>query len=76
MDFSAFDTKKIDEYAARARVSWGSTPEYRDYEEKSKGRSKEETAALNEQMMRLFAEFRAIKGEENRTTSLIRIRVA
>ena len=64
MDFSAFDTKKIDEYAARARASWGTTPEYREFEEKSKGRSKAETAALNEQMMRLFAEFGAIKGED------------
>lgn len=27
MDFSAFDTKKMDEYAARAKASWGATPE-------------------------------------------------
>lgn len=63
MDFSAFDTKKIDEYTARARASWGTTPEYREFEEKSKGRSREATAALNEQMMCIFAEFGAIKGE-------------
>ena len=28
VDFSAFDTKKLDEYAARAKASWGGTPEY------------------------------------------------
>ena len=32
MDFSAFDTKKLDEYAARAKASWGATPEYREYD--------------------------------------------
>ena len=64
MNFSAFDTKKIDEYAAQARSAWGSTPEYREFEEKSKDRSKEQIAALNEQMMQIFAEFGAIKGED------------
>ena len=63
MDFSAFDTKKIDEYTAQAKASWGSTPEYREFEEKSKGRGKAETAALNEQMMQIFVKFGAMKGE-------------
>ena len=64
MDFSAFDTKKIDEYTAQAKASWGSTPEYRKFEEKSKGRGKAETAALNEQMMQIFVKFGAMKGED------------
>ena len=64
MDFSAFDTKKIDEYTAQAKASWGSTPEYREFEEKSKGRGKAETAALNEQMMQIFVKFGAMKGED------------
>ena len=29
MDFTAFDTSKIDEYAAQAKASWGNTPERR-----------------------------------------------
>lgn len=33
MDFSAFDTRKIDEYAAEAKTSWGTTAEYHEYEE-------------------------------------------
>ncbi len=32
MDFSAFDTKKMDEYAARAKETWGGTPAYQEYE--------------------------------------------
>lgn len=39
MNFSAFDTHKIDEYAAQAKASWGTTPEYREYEQKAKGRT-------------------------------------
>ena len=63
MDFSAFDTKKIDEYAAQAKASWGTTPEYREYEQKAKGCSKEESQALGEQMMQIFYEFGAIRND-------------
>jgi len=57
MDFSAFDTKKIDEYAKQARESYGSTPAYKEFEQKSKGRSKEEEKTLGIGMMELFADF-------------------
>ena len=61
MDFSAFDTKKMDEYAAKAKEAWGDTPAYREYEQKEKGRSKEETMEVSRQMMDIFAEFGAIR---------------
>lgn len=61
MDFSAFDTKKIDEYAAQAKAAWGTTPEYREFEQRTKDRTKEESQALGEQMMQIFYEFGAIK---------------
>ena len=35
MSFEAFDTKKLDEYAAQAKAAWGATPEYREFEEKT-----------------------------------------
>ena len=57
MDFSAFDTKKIDEYAKQAKESYGSTPAYKEYEQKSQGRSKEEEKSLGIGMMELFADF-------------------
>ena len=63
-DFSAFDTKKLDEYAAQAKASWGDTPEYREYERKSKGRTRQEEEALGSGMMGIFAEFGAIRKED------------
>lgn len=57
MDFTAFDTSKIDEYAAQAKASWGNTPEYHEFEEKSKGRTAQDNQILSMQMMGLFKEF-------------------
>lgn len=61
MDFEPFDTSKIDEYAAQAKASWGTTPEYKEYEEKSKVRIAEENAILSRQIMDIFTEFGAIR---------------
>ena len=61
MDFSAFDTKKMDEYAAKAKETWGDTPAYQEYEQKAKGRSKAETAEISRRMMDIFAEFGAMR---------------
>lgn len=57
MDFSAFDTHRIDEYAQRARESWGHTKEYREFEEKQKGRSKQDEQVLEAEFMQLFVRF-------------------
>lgn len=56
MDFEAFDTKKIDEYAKQAKESYGSTPAYKEFEEKSKGRTKEQGKAISVGMMNIFAD--------------------
>ena len=64
MDFSAFDTKKMDEYAARARETWGETAAYQEYERKSVGRSEADTMELSRRMMDIFAEFGAIRNGE------------
>lgn len=61
MSFEAFDTKKIDEYAAQAKTSWGHTKAYREYEEKAKGRTKEDQQKLNVEMMTIFAELGKVK---------------
>lgn len=61
MDFTAFDTSKIDQYAAEAKAAYGQTAEYREFEEKSKGRTKEETQRLNVEMMEIFKEFGAMR---------------
>jgi len=56
MDFEAFDTKKIDEYAKQAKESYGSTPAYKEFEEKSKGRTREQEKAISVGMMNLFSD--------------------
>ena len=57
MSFEAFDTRKIDAYAQQAKAAWGKTAAYREYEEKSKGRTKETQQKLNIEMMDIFREF-------------------
>ncbi len=61
MDFSAFDTRKMDEYAAQAKASWGATPEYKEYEQRARDRTQEEHFALGEGIMAIFAEFGRIR---------------
>lgn len=60
MDFSAFDTKKLDEYAQQAKAAWGKTDAYREYEKKTKGMSAEENQKLATEFMGLFEEFGAM----------------
>lgn len=61
MDFSAFDSRKIDEYCARAKEIWANTPEMCEYESRAKNRTKEEEVLLNEEFMHLFVEFGSLK---------------
>lgn len=61
MDFSAFDTSKIDEYAAQAKSLWGKTPEYKEFEEKHKDRTPEQEKIVSVQFMSIFTEFGKIK---------------
>ena len=61
LTFDAFDTRKIDEYAAQAKASWGTTPAYKEYEEKSKGRTKEDERKIHQGMIDIFAEFGQIR---------------
>ena len=63
MSFEAFDTKKIDEYAKQAKESWGKTDAYKEYEQKSAGRSQEEQKTINVRMMEIFAEFGKIRDQ-------------
>ena len=63
-DFTAFDTKKIDEYAREAKASWGQTKEWKEYEQKSRGRTREDNNAIARGMMDIFAEFGAIRDRD------------
>lgn len=57
MNFSVFDTKKIDEYSKRAKDQWGNTAAYKEFEEKDKGRSNEEMNDISKGLMDIFKEF-------------------
>ena len=61
MDFSAYDTSKIDEYAKKAKEEWGDTPQYKEYEKKSASRSKEDEANMMKGLLNVFADFGKIK---------------
>lgn len=64
MDFSVFDTKKMDEYAKQAKEKWGSTAEYKEFEQKSRNRSREEEQDIVERFMQIFADFGKLKDAE------------
>lgn len=64
MDFTAFDTQKLDEYARRAKEMWEQTPEYRQFEEKSRDRTPEERETIERGLMDLFTEFGALRGSD------------
>ena len=57
MDFSAFDTKKLDEYAKQAKETWGKTDAYKEYEQKTKGMTKDEKNMNGMALMTFFVEF-------------------
>jgi len=57
MNFTAFDTQKIDEYARQAKASYGQTAEYKEYTQKSAGRTREEEKQLGMELMALLATF-------------------
>lgn len=61
MDFTAFDTQKIDEYARQAKESWGETDEYKEFEEKTKNVTPSEMKDKGEQLMAIVAEFGELK---------------
>ena len=55
MDFEGFDPKKLDEYSQQAKVLYGKTHAYKEFEQKSKNRTFEQEKDLNAQVMELFA---------------------
>lgn len=64
LDFTVFGMKKIDEYARQAKASWGQTPEYREFEEKSRDRTREEEQKLSVELMGILAGFGRMQEED------------
>ena len=63
MSFSDFDHRKIDEYSAQAKAMWGRTEAYREFEQKSKDRSKETEKALSGDLMDLFVKLGTLRDQ-------------
>ena len=61
MDFEAFDKTKIKEYAEKARETWGNTEAYKEYSEKSKGRTDAENSILARGIMDIFRDLGRLK---------------
>lgn len=64
MDFNGFNPKKLDDYSAQAKALYGKTDAYKEYEEKSKGRTKEQEKALGGQVMDFFVRLGAMEEKD------------
>ena len=65
MDFTAFDTSRIDEYAKQAKESWGTTKEYKEFEEKNENRTIDEMKSMGIRLMEIVAEFGELKEDRS-----------
>ena len=70
LDFTAFDSSKLDEYAKRAKEQWGQTPEYKEFEEKNKNRSKSDEEHMMADFMKIFEEFGTMKDKDPATVEV------
>lgn len=61
LNFTAFDTAKLDSYAAQAKAAWGHTAAWREYEEKTQSRSREEALPMGADLMDVFRCLGAIR---------------
>ena len=55
MDFSAFDARKTDDFAAQAKAAWGETEVWKEFE--GRGRTAEEDQQAGKQLMDMIACF-------------------
>jgi len=55
MDFENFDPKKLDEYSHQAKMLYGKTDAYKEFEQKAKNRTAQQEKDLGAQVMDLFA---------------------
>ena len=61
MDFSAFDTRKMDDYAAQAKAAWGKTEAWLEYERRDRQYTKADREAQGEMIMKLMSRFGEIR---------------
>ncbi len=64
IDFSAFDTKKLDEYTEQAKKAWKESDAYKEYEQKSKGRTRAQEQVFGSEVMQFFVTLGELRGED------------
>ena len=64
MNYEGFDYKKIDDYSAQAKAMWGKTEAWKEFEQKSKGRTGEDTRAIGDEMMALFTKVCRLRDQD------------
>lgn len=57
MDFSAFDTQKIQEYTRQTKQQWGATSAYKEFEQKTAHQTAQEAADMGSRLMEILAVF-------------------
>ena len=61
MDFSKFDTSKINAYAAQAKAKWGKTEAWQEFEEKTAGQTDAQVQSTGDDLMDIFVQFGTIR---------------
>lgn len=59
-----YDPKKIDEYSEQAKVLYGKTDAYKEFEQKSKNRTKAQEQALGDGVMDFFVRLGALRDQD------------
>ena len=61
MDFKAFDNREYEKLQAEAKERWGKTDAYKEFENRSKNKTKDSLMRSGAEMMKIFAELGDIK---------------
>lgn len=57
LDFTVFDTRKIDEYEKQAKANWGQTKEYKEFEQKRMKWTGDDTNKIYTEFTEIFIDF-------------------
>ena len=68
MDFTAFDTSKLEEYTRKAKEQWGDSKAFAEYEQKSSSRSTDDEKKLWSDFMKLFEKCGKLKDSDPKST--------
>ena len=64
MDFTAFDTSKLEEYTRKAKEQWGDSKAFSEYEQKSASRSTDDEKMLWSNFMKIFEKCGKLKDSD------------